>query len=197
MRPLLYLVLFILCFTSTVLGQEPPTSIPVPEKIKGVDENCYYKEKYSAAKRRSFYPFSVSDSIVLVSFRHHYEDYPVKGSSVIIDSLIEIRHLNTQEVDHFTDILYNNFYIKPDNIGVLMQCYAPRNAILFFGKNGMLKESIVICFHCSRYEPSSGRYGLFGDDCDQKLDKIRAFFLAMDVKFGTDKRIEAYPGETF
>lgn len=191
MKLSLLIVIIILGVTSAALGQK----IPVPKR-QGVNENCYYKAKYSAEKRLSFYPFSISDSIVLVSFRHHENNYPIHEDSVVVDSLIEIKQLNKHEIDQLTDILYNNFYIKPGNIGSLALCFDPRNAILFF-KGGKLKESIIICFHCSRYKTSSKKYSLLGAECNQKLEKIRAFFIAKGISVGTDLSIDFYPGETF
>jgi hypothetical protein len=36
-----------------------------------------------------------------------------------------------------------------------------------------------------------------GEECNQKLGKIKAFFKAMGLNFGTDKSIDFYPGKTF
>jgi hypothetical protein len=165
--------------------------------IKDVDESCHYKRKYNVSKRLSFYPFSVADSVVLVSFKHQVDNYPIKGDRIITDSLIQRRHLSTAAVEEFTDILYNNFYVKRSNIRSVTQCFYPRNAVLFYGKRQRVKESILICFHCRRYESSSGKYNLFGDDCDQKMELIRDFFIREGVTFGTDREIDSYPGETF
>ena len=36
-----------------------------------------------------------------------------------------------------------------------------------------------------------------GDDCTEKMDKLRQFFISKDIKFGTNPDILSYPGETF
>jgi hypothetical protein len=90
--------------------------------------------------------------------------------------------------------LYNNFYKKTPNYGSLTQCYFPRNAILFIDRKGNLKEYIFICFHCDRHEESSDKIE-FGSDCIQKMEKLRAFFISVGLKFGTDNSINIYEGE--
>ncbi|HEX2532494.1 MAG TPA: hypothetical protein VHK69_02095, partial [Chitinophagaceae bacterium] len=75
----LFLFLIIGLHGSAQKKEAPPG---VPKKIRGVDENCQYRPRYSAAQRRNFYPFKGSDSIVLVSFRHHWKNYPVRADSV-------------------------------------------------------------------------------------------------------------------
>src|SRR5881275_126997 len=103
MKTLLLFVITILGLISTALGQKRIKTVPVSKEIKGVNENCFYKARYSAAKRFSFYPFNISDSVVLVSFRHHEDNYLIKGDLVVADSLIETKPLNKQEIDQLTD----------------------------------------------------------------------------------------------
>jgi hypothetical protein len=197
MRPLYFILLLFgfLDSCSTAMRKQGPTHDDGLNK--DVDENCYYNLKYDVSKRLSFYPFSVADSVVLVSFRHQLDNYPIKGDRIVADSLIQRKHLSNAAIEELTDILYNNFYIKHSNIGSVSQCFFPRNAVLFYGKRNRLKESILICFHCTRYESSSGKYKLFGDDCDQKMELIRGFFIRQGVAFGTDTEVDSYPGETF
>lgn len=157
-------------------------------KLKG-DLTCYYKQKYSADQRGQFYPFSVADTIKLVSFHSHYDNYPVKGDSLVVDSLIEIKNLMQPEVDTLTDILYNNFYRSKPNYGTRTLCFSPQNAILFIDKKGQLKESVLIGFSCRMYETSSLKVNM-GDNCREKMDKLRLFFISKGLLFGTDMNME-------
>jgi hypothetical protein len=161
-------------------------------KEKG-DLNCFYKNKYSAIQRNQFYPFSISDEIKIASFHFHRLNYPIKGDTLINDSLVEIKTLNKFEVDSLSDILYNNFYKSTPNYGVITQCYAPRNCILFFRK-GVLKEYIFIRFHGDRHKESSDKVK-FGHQCSQKIVKLDSFFIQMGLKYGTDKSKIDYPDE--
>lgn len=158
--------------------------------------NCFYKPKYSSAKRSQFYPFSISDTIKIVSFRYHRDNYPVKKDTLLADSLIEAKTLSQSEIDRLTDILYNNFYKRNPNYAEVSLCFYPRNAILFLDTAGNLKESILLCFSCDRYKKSSDRI-LFGDDCTQKMEMLRDFFISAGLTFGTDHSIITYPGENF
>lgn len=191
MRPLI-IILFIVGLIQSLAAQTTVEKVKV-QKPKG-DLNCVYKPKYSPTKRSQFYPFNISDTIKLVSFRYHRHNYPIKGDTLSIDSLTEIRTLTRVEINTLTDILYNNFYKRKPNYGSLTQCFFPRNAILFYDNAGHLKESILLCFHCDRHEESSEKIN-FGSDCTQKMEKLRQFFVSSGLKFGTDKTIDIYPGE--
>ena len=179
-----FFLLFALSQLNTVIAQKQPKLL----KAKG-NTNCVYKEKYSAKQRSQFYPFNVADTIKLVSFRYTKGNYPFRNGIVIADSLIDVKVLTLHEINQLTDIIYNNFYKKAPNYGTVNQCWIPHNAILFFDKLGKLKEYISICFHCSEYRESSDKIRV-GDDCDQKMDKLRSFFISAGVQFGTDPEIE-------
>ena len=191
MRPLI-LILFIVGQIQSLTAQTTVEKVKM-SKLKG-DLNCIYKKKYSTIQRSQFYPFNISDTIKLVSFRYHRLNYPIKGDTLFVDSLTEIKTLTEAEINNLTDILYNNFYKRQPNYGSLTQCFFPRNAILFYDKDGHLKESILLCFHCDRHEESSDKID-FGSDCIQKMEKLRHFFVSLGLKFGTDKAIDKYPGE--
>jgi hypothetical protein len=132
----LFLALFVLA--SNAQEKRIPVLIP-----KG-DLNCRYINKYSEQKRLQFYPFNISDTIKLVSFRYHMDKSPIHKDSLVTDSLLEIKTLNPYEINKLTDILYNNFYKQSPNYGVSALCYLPRNAILFYSKDGRLKEFVEI-----------------------------------------------------
>ena len=191
-RPLI-LILFIVGQFQNLTAQTNAKEIKLP-KPKG-DLNCFYKPKYSKVQRNQFYPFNISDTIKLVSFRYHRHNYPIKGDTLLIDSLTEIKVLTKAEINNLTDILYNNFYKQQPNYGSLTQCFFPRNAILFYDKVGQLKERILLCFHCDRHEESSDKI-YFGSDCTQKMEKLRQFFVLSGLKFGTDKTVDLYSGES-
>lgn len=156
--------------------------------------NCLYKNKFPAEKRKQNYPFNIADSVKIVSFRYHYNNCPIDSNLYVVDSLIEIRTLSTPEVDEMTDIIYNNFYKRKPNY-FEVNCFWPRHAILFMDTTGNIIESVLICFSCDRYELSSKEIN-FGDDCLQKMGKLKAFFKRKGIKFGLDKEHGLYPGET-
>ena len=189
-----YIIILIILFGNFIFvsGQNKSDIEKVP-KLKG-DLSCTYISKYSSTKRLHFYPFNVSDSIKLVSFRHHKHDYPIKGDSLVLDSIVEIVTLSSKDIDKLTDILYNNFYKSKPDYGVFNQCFYPRNAIIFYNKAGRIKENILICFHCYRLEKGSDKINT-GDDCSEKIEKLRLFFISKGMNFGTNLKIGLYPGE--
>lgn len=187
--PILFLAL--LFFSQVVFAQK---TNHVFEPKGNLD--CFYKKIYSASQRKEFYPFAESDSIKLVSFRYHVNGIPIRKDSVIADSIVEEMWLPKEDISKLTDILYNNFFKARPNYGVTNQCFTPRNAILFYNKLGKLVESIVICFHCENYKASSAEIKM-GDNCTEKIEKIRKLFISKDIIFGTDPKILSYPGETF
>ena len=189
-----FFIFFLVGQLQNVTGQNNAESVNLP-KPKG-DPNCIYTSKYSEIQRSQFYPFNITDTIKLVSFRYHFENYPIKVDTVSIDSLIEVNSLTKSEVSKLTDILYNNFYKKRPNYGSLTQCFFPRNAVLFIDHSGQLKEYILICFHCNNHEESSDKI-YFGEECSQKMEKLRLFFISEGIKFGTDKTVDLYPGEKY
>jgi hypothetical protein len=191
MRPFLF-ILFVVGHIISVTAQPKPELVKLP-KYRG-DQSCVYKTKYSVTQRNQFYPFSLADTIKLVSFRYHNHNYPIKGDTVLVDSLIETKVLTEAEKNSLTDLLYNNFDKQHPNYGSIISCFTPRNAILFTDKSGQTKEYILICFHCDNFEASSNKVTL-GDDCTEKMEKLRQFFITKQVVFGTDKEVDLYPGE--
>lgn len=191
---LLLLILVLAGHLQSVTGQTTRKQIK-PRKLTG-DLNCVYKPKYSATQRDRLYPFSIDGTIKLVSFRYHRNNYPISNDTILVDSLVEVKPLTKDEIHKLSDILYNNFYKIVPNYGTLTQCFYPRNAILFFDNSGHLKEHILICFHCDRHSESSEEIN-WGDECSQKLEKLRRFFISAGLRFGTDKTIELYPGEAY
>jgi hypothetical protein len=182
------------------IAQSPPAAADKVPK-GGYDRDCVRRDMYTEAQRLGFFPFNVADSIKLVSFRYHDNDYPVlndntKGDSLHYnaDSLIEQRLLDRSEINQLTDILYNYGPKKDHHIGYENECFEPRNAVLFIDKTGRLKAYMLICFHCRHFE-SSGNSHWPWDNCGQKSEMIHQFFIKAGIKFGTDLTIDGYPGE--
>ncbi|WP_153797572.1 hypothetical protein [Foetidibacter luteolus] len=192
---LLTLTLFISALFTDATGQKIADSSK--RSIYKDYQKCKYVSKYTPAQRSRFYPFSIGDSVKLVSFRYHRNNCPVQEGKIFEDSLIEQKVLNTTELEKLTDILYNNFYYRQPQccVSSITQCFFPRNAILFLDRTDQLKESILICFHCNRIEKSSEAM-ILGDNCNGKMEKLRQFFISSGIEFGTNTTIDIYPGET-
>ncbi len=195
MRQLLLHTIILFLSIFEVSGQHKSNQYQI-KGVKGADDNCIHKSKYTITQRLRHYPFNRSDKVILASFRYHDKNYPIKNGKVIYDSLIEHKILSKQEVIELTDVIYNNVYKKFSGVGSITMCFFPRNAIIFIDKNGNAVETIWICFQCSRYESYSDRFGLLANNCEQKLDLIKKFFVKQRLDYGTDGNRTNYPGET-
>lgn len=186
-------ILPLLLLTSYIVRGQIPD-----QKDFAHDDNCAYRTRHTEEERRMFYPFNIASTVKLVSFRYHKNDYPISEHGIVKDSLVEQQALNHDQVIALTDILFNVGKIFPDttgtHIGGVNMCFSPRNAVLFIDGSGKLIGYVLICFHCNRIELSS--FELKGwDDCNQKVEMIRQFFVQSGIKFGTNRFVDLYPGE--
>ena len=186
------LLLFIL-FSFTVNGQTTPP-IHAPNSKVGMDQNCIYNNKYSESQRLGFYPLNISDTVKLISFRYHINDYPVQKGHLVKDSILEISVLNKTEINRLTNILYNYNSNRQGNIRSTRSCFQPRNAILFIDRVGQVREFALISFSCDQFELSSNRIEKW-DACYQKSQMILGLFISAGIKYGTDLTKHNYPGE--
>ena len=60
----------------------------------------------------------------------------------------------------------------------------PRNAILFYDNENKLIGFIEVCFECRNYRTTDKRITL-GEECNQKFDMLKEFFVECGIKFGT------------
>ncbi len=125
MRQLLIHTIILFLSTFEVSGQHKSNQFQIKE-VKGTDDNCVYKSRYTITQRLRRYPFNKSYKVILASFRYHDKSYPIKNGEVIYDSLIEHKILSKQEVVELTDIIYNNVYKKSSGIGSITMCFFPR-----------------------------------------------------------------------
>ena len=174
----------------------PPPESPIPTS----DEDCVFVKKYTAAQRLKKYPFSKAAKIVAVSYEWALEDSidaPKRPDTVFISdlhikhgrlnysSLKEIKQLDAKEINQLTNIIYNTDYKKDMNsISPGHECFSPRNALLFYNKNGKIFDYIEICFECEMYQSLSEKLHI-GTLCNQKFDMIKQFFIDAGIKYGT------------
>jgi hypothetical protein len=180
-------------FVASVNGQTTPRII-TPRSKEGMDENCVYNNKYSESHRLGFYPLNVSDTIKLISFRYHKNDYPVQRGHLVYDSILEMKILTKTDINKLTDILYNYVSNRQGNIRSAKTCFEPRNAILFIDRVGHVREYALISFSCDQFETSSSQIEKW-DPCHQKAEMILRLFMSAGIKYGTDLSMHNYPGE--
>jgi hypothetical protein len=179
---------------NTVTDHLDPLDPEDSERWEAKKQSCTYMAKFNTAQRMAKYPFSVAQKVRLISFRAHLRRYPFKEDQVVEDSVVESKLLSKYDTQKLTDIIYNNFYYGRSAYGVASQCFHPRHAIVFYNATGVVEAYVLICFHCRNYRPSSDKVS-FGDECSDKTEKIRKFFIQNGVRFGTDLNQDHFPGE--
>jgi hypothetical protein len=183
------LLLFICILTSSLsFGQKKKYPPPPPLFTNFVRNNTI---KYSLQKRISFYPFSKSSQIKIVSFglqldsvqrkEENYYKLPMRNDTICFSKLDESKSLTLNQIDTLTDILYNE--CSRWNIRAVDEygCYFPRNAILFFDNSGKVFEYIEICFECLGLKLSSTKIKP-PDLCNDMYNHLQSYFKKIDIQ---------------
>lgn len=167
------------------------------DSLSDVNNQCLKSDLFSVDERNKNYPFNKAKRIELISFNDPNSDFaiplPVKKGKLDQSKICEQKILEVNQINELTNILFNigrtpvpHLAYKMVNIGA--SCYEPRNGIVFFDSNDRVFEYIEICFNCRRSRTSSKRVKV-GEECEQKHDILRDFFLKRGLKFGTVREI--------
>ena len=173
------------------------------QELMEKSSDCARVKSIPLADRLKRYPFNKAKEIQLVSFKSSYDtatgeyykdSLPRMNDIICYSKLFEIKTLTPKQVDTLTDLIYNynfKFKYKPKGnvyfIGTMIQCYNPRNAILFLDKDNKVIEFIEICFECKRTRTSSDNVSL-GTNCNQKLLLIKKFFKEAGIQYGVSEQ---------
>lgn len=163
------------------------------DSLAELNIQCLKTDLFSVAARNKNYPFNKAKRIKLISYIDPTTDFstpfPVKNGKLDQTKIREQKTLEVNQINALTNILFNigrtpvpHLAYKVVNIGA--SCYEPRNGIVFFDSNDRAFEYIEICFACRRSRTSSERVKV-GEECEQKHDILRDFFLKQGLKFGT------------
>ena len=196
-----FIILACITFSYLAHGQNLPgrEATQKEQELSDRSHDCARVKSIPLTERLKLYPFNKATQIQLVSFKSSDdtvvgEDYkdslPRINDTVCYSKLFEVKTLISSQVDTLTDLIYNygfKFKYKPKEkvyfIGSMLQCYNPRNAILFLDKENQVFEFIEICFECERTRTSSDNVSL-GIECNQKLQLIKEFFKAVGIDYG-------------
>ncbi|HEY8928788.1 MAG TPA: hypothetical protein VIM55_06340 [Mucilaginibacter sp.] len=167
---------------------------------KHSDDDCIFNDKLSLAIRLSKYPFSGAVKIAAVSYsgpmsvdfnpKDKKKPWLHKGLIVVNGKLNrstikEYVVLNTSRRNNLTNIIFNTTYRKiNDNASEEGGCFDPRNAFLFYDKNGRIFDYIQVCFECHSFRSLSGKLDI-GTICNQKYDLLSKFLVDAGIKYGT------------
>ncbi|RBA29847.1 hypothetical protein DPN68_01065 [Flavobacterium tibetense] len=161
--------------------------------------NCAKKTSIRLEKRLANFPYNLTSQIIIVSYRNkekgvvgedlqEYLNLLVeKKDSIIENKFDEIKVLNFQQIEKLTDIIFNYGYESESNFRIAINCYMPRNAILFYNNENKIIGFIEICFECSNYRTNDNKINL-GEECIQKFDLLKEFFKVCGIQYGTNEK---------
>ncbi|MBK8521301.1 MAG: hypothetical protein WAT20_00820 [Ferruginibacter sp.] len=189
-----YLTLFIysILSLSNIQGQKIKLTLKPPgpntySKAELAQEkknhNCIHKNRISFSKISKQYPYNQTSQIQLVSFTDRY--LPMLNDSVDYSKLSEVKTLNLKQIDTLTDILYNVGFGGTILLIEEMNCYSPRNAILFLNASGKQFAFLELCFECEDFRSSSENIK-FGDKCNQKFPMLKKLFKNAGIVHGIE-----------
>ncbi|GAA4911392.1 hypothetical protein [Mucilaginibacter defluvii] len=186
----------------------PAIGRSLPDNKRYYDD-CKFINKYTVAQRRKFYPYSKATKILAVSYEMpinlpvtidsadvdtsiRYEDTRtglfVKNGKLDHTALREEKVLTQSQIDSLTSIFYNYRTRVIHNYAFLgHSCFNPRNALVFFDKNGKVFDYLQICFECLQDRSQSEKFGT-GAYCNQKYEMLRRYFAELGFKTGTQIR---------
>lgn len=162
------------------------------DSLADVNYQCIKKNLLSVKERNKNYPFNKAAKIELISFIDTTTDFPtsipVKNKKLEQAKVREQKIINDEQIDELTNILYNIGRTPVPNLQYTTNssssCYEPRNGIIFMNSRGDIFEYIEICFACRKSRISSRKVKI-GEDCEQKFNILRDFFIKNGLQFGT------------
>lgn len=168
---------------------EPPQATNKPAKTNYT--------RFSLEKRLSFYPFSQSSQIQIVSFGPQMEicsgdlikvyKLPRLHDTICFSKLDQVKRLSLSEIRKLSDILYNTCPRLSVSVEESSGCWYPRNAIIFFDTSAKAFEYIEICFECGDYEKSNAA---IPDplDCTYAFNDLQDFFEKAGIQTSEGKK---------
>jgi hypothetical protein len=173
--------------------------------------DCVFTNKYTVAQRLKRYPFSKAIKILAVSYdgtgepnteitingdtldavthkkynEHKPHGLHFKNDTLDYTSLFEIKRLSAKQINKLTNIMFNTDYRVPNDYAHPgYSCFNPRNALIFYDKNGKVFDYIEICFECDRIESKSHKI-YFNSACTQNWDFVKKLLIDVGIKYGT------------
>jgi len=112
----------------------------------------------------------------------------IKNQKLNHSSLIEIKQLDAKQIENLTNLIFNTTTKKTTNYPHTgYTCYAPRNALIFYDKNGKVYDYLEICFECNQFRSLYDKI-FIGSYCNQKFDLFKQFFIDVGIQHGTVKK---------
>ena len=182
---------------------------------------CGWYGKKTVEERNQIFPFNNAKKVVYISFygtELGFDEYLDENGKIITsDSLLDIHlsklalkvfqlrnnkkyyakefvELNQEQIDNLSNLVFN-FKIKKIYEIISMyevNCYTPRNAILFLDSEDNIIADTEICFECRKYYSNWDEKtfdSLVGvEACDDVFKILNYFFKTTGIKYGISER---------
>jgi hypothetical protein len=164
---------------------------------------CGFFGNKTIEQRNAIFPFNEIETVLLISYPNTNirglskidsinlsKYYEIKKEFIYQDSLkskiffaTKIQQLKGKSINELSNLMFNYDYKIIENNNLLsremINCYYPRNAILFLDKNEKVISVLEICFECNQYYlfPNSKEFkDVLGLECDRRLFFFRKIF---------------------
>lgn len=150
---------------------------------------CMHRNKFTEAKRATFYPFNKAKKVVLISIndKDWESEYFAETPRITDLSIAKTsKELSKSELAVLTDLFYNYGYKKDELVKTISEkidCPELKNAIVFVDVNGKPFEYIALFFGCDEVEFSSQKV-VYGDQCSTKNELLKQFFISNGIEIG-------------
>ena len=171
------------------------------------DDDCVFTSRYCIDQWLKLYPYCRAKKIIAVSFPGiqpngnvlindtlnvpdtiFKNELHIKNGKLNYSSIIEIKELNSEQIAKLTNIIYNTRVRKPSNYADPgYKCYNPRNALIFYDRDGKIFDYLEVCFECLQEESQSHKITI-GTYCNQKYDLLKSIFIDVGIKYGTSQQ---------
>lgn len=168
-------------------------------------QNCGWFGTTKSIERLKQFPFNRAKRIVLVSYpasidlQYKNQVTPVYlktlnvsfGNSANEYKITEEKEIQGKDVDDLSNLLINYTLRKgyKSNIYESINCYSPRNGVVFYDKNEKIICFLEICFECMQYyiTPQTGRINDLNhvENCGRdRIEYLREIFKRNGLYFG-------------
>lgn len=168
--------------------QRPP--IPIAAEC---NTGCVFYPRYSKEQLRSFFPFNVAKSAVVLAFEPPFyaDTVRVTTDTFGYTQVHELLPLSNTMMDSLASLMRNvlpaNHYLKHKNCKTFegsAACYNPRHAIIFLDKANKEIAKLEVCFECRKSFMLPGDQFKNEITCTGWLDLLHQFIAACGIQYG-------------
>lgn len=192
MKNIFNIILIVLCLHNISYSQDKS------------NVECGFFGTKTVKERNSIFPFSEAKKVLLISYPNAEEyhlkrknsvglseyGYKIEKEFIFHDSLkvklydaTKIVELKSKTIKELSNLMFNYDYkIKASDTLLtisVVDCYTPRNAIIFLDKNEKVISVLEICFECIQYYlfPKSEEFNdVLGLECDRRINYFKDLF---------------------